>query len=109
MKTVISVDMLCSKCKKKVMKLIARIEGVNSIVLDSSKGLATIIGDADPFEIIKKMRKFRKSAEFVSIGPQKEEKKDEKKDAAPSLPSTCQKCSVWYVVAEDDREWCSIL
>lgn len=90
------------------MKLIAGIEGINSIALDSTKGLATVVGDADPVEIIRKMRKCRKSAEIVSVGPLKEEKKEEKKDV-PCLPSTCQKCSVWYVVSEDDRDRCSIL
>lgn len=108
-KTVVSVELLCSKCKKKVMKLIARIEGVNSIVLDSSKSQATVIGDADPAMILKKVRKFRKSAAFVSIGPPKEEKKDEKKDPVAYVPKTCQKCEVWYVFGEDDYNPCSIL
>lgn len=50
------------------------INGVNSIVPNSSKSLATIVGNADPFEIIKKLRKLRRSVEFVNIGLQKEEK-----------------------------------
>ncbi|OVA08747.1 Heavy metal-associated domain [Macleaya cordata] len=107
-KSVVSVDLLCSKCKKKVMKLIAGIEGINSIVLDPTKSTVTVIGEADPVQIIKKVRKFRKSAEFISIGPSKDEKKDEKKDVYPYVPRTCQKCDVWYVVGED-YNYCSIL
>ncbi|KAK6938851.1 Heavy metal-associated domain, HMA [Dillenia turbinata] len=106
-KTILSVDLLCSKCRKKVMKLMATIEGINSIVLDPSKSTVTVIGEADPLKIIKKARKFRKSAEIVSIGPPKEEKKDEK-DIIPSLPRMCQKCDVWYVVRED-FSYCNIL
>lgn len=83
------------------MKLISTVEGINSIVLDPSKNTVTVIGEADPVCIIKKVRKFRSSAQIISIGPPKEEKKDEKKEAILSLPRTCQKCDVWYVVGQD--------
>ncbi|WOH04287.1 hypothetical protein DCAR_0623696 [Daucus carota subsp. sativus] len=101
-KTVVSVDLLCSKCRKKVMKLISSVEGINSIVLDPSKNTVTVIGECDPVCIIKQVRKFRSSAQIMSIGPPKvEDKKDDKKDAFPSLPKTCQRCDVWYVVGQD--------
>ncbi|KAL9358029.1 hypothetical protein Peur_051282 [Populus x canadensis] len=58
------------------MKLIATIEGITSIVLDPSKNTVTVIGEADPVKIICKVRKFRKSASIMSVGPPKEEKKD---------------------------------
>ncbi|KAG7971851.1 hypothetical protein I3843_07G156000 [Carya illinoinensis] len=106
-KTVVSVELLCSKCRQKVMKLVATIEGITSILLDPSKSTVTIIGEADPVTIIKKVRKFRKSATVVSVGPQKEEKKDEKKDLF--TPKTCQRCDVWYVIAEDYYNYCSIM
>ncbi|XP_026393304.1 heavy metal-associated isoprenylated plant protein 2-like [Papaver somniferum] len=110
-KSVVSVDLLCSKCKKKVMKLVAGVEGINSIALDSTKSTVTVVGPADPVDIIKKVRKFKKTAEFVSIGPFKpEEKKDDlKKDVCPYLPKTCQRCDVWYVVGEEWHHPCSIL
>ncbi|KAK3425349.1 heavy metal-associated isoprenylated plant protein 2 [Eucalyptus grandis] len=110
-KTIVSVELLCSKCRLKVMKLVATIEGITSIVLDPSKNTVTVIGEADPAKIIKKVRKFRKSAHFVSIGPPKEDKKDEKKDVViPQTPKTCQRCDIWYVVAEDGfYNYCSIL
>ncbi|KAJ6708845.1 COPPER TRANSPORT PROTEIN FAMILY-RELATED [Salix koriyanagi] len=107
-KTIVSVELLCSKCRKKVMKLIATIEGITSIVLDPSKNTVTVIGEADPVKIICKVRKFRKSASITSIGPPKDEKKDDpnKKDAMKDvkgvvIPYTCQRCDVWYVVNDD--------
>ncbi|ONI32606.1 hypothetical protein PRUPE_1G375500 [Prunus persica] len=108
-KTVVSVELLCSKCRKKVMKLIATVEGITSIVLDPSKNTVTVTGDADPVKVIKKVRKFRKSASVVSIGPPQSEKKDEKKDLVPYPPKTCQRCDVWYVIAEDGYNYCSIM
>ncbi|XP_019152422.1 PREDICTED: heavy metal-associated isoprenylated plant protein 2-like [Ipomoea nil] len=124
-KTVVSVDLRCSKCRLKVMKLISRIEGINSIVLDAAKSTVTVIGEADPVCIIKQVRKFRKSAQITSIGaPEPEKKKDEKKDeknekkddkkevkkdVTCSLPSTCQRCHVWYVMSDDYYSRCNIL
>ncbi|KAK2660571.1 hypothetical protein Ddye_007104 [Dipteronia dyeriana] len=106
-----SVELLCSKCRQKVMKLIAKVEGVTSIVIDPSKNSVTVIGEADPVKIIKRVREFRRSATIVSIGPPKEEKKDVivKKDVIAVTPQTCQRCDVWYVVAEDYYSYCSIL
>ena len=92
------------------MKLIAKVEGVTSIVIDQSKATkVTVIGEADPVKIIKKVREFNRSAKIESIGPPKEEKKDEKKDVIAVTPRTCQRCDVWYVVAEDYYSYCSIL
>ncbi|KAH7567234.1 hypothetical protein JRO89_XS07G0035900 [Xanthoceras sorbifolium] len=109
MKTIVSVELLCSKCRQKVMKLIAKVEGVTSIVIDPSKNTVTVIGEADPVKIIKKVREFRKSASIVSIGPPKEEKKDEKKAVIAITPQTCQRCDVWYVVGDDYYRYCSIM
>ncbi|KAL5704710.1 hypothetical protein ACHQM5_023100 [Ranunculus cassubicifolius] len=105
-KTVVSVDILCSKCKKKAMKLVAGLEGINSIVADSAKSTLTVVGEADPVHIIKKVRKFRKNAQFVSIGAPP--KVEEKKEVSTYVPKTCQKCDVWYVVGED-YHYCSIM
>ncbi|KAJ6405804.1 hypothetical protein OIU84_013717 [Salix udensis] len=114
-KTIVSVELLCLKCRKKVMKLIATIEGITSIVLDPSKNTVTVIGEADPVKIICKVRKFRKSASITSIGPPKDEKKDDpnKKDVKgvviPFTPQTCQRCDVWYVVNDDFYSYCTIM
>ncbi|KAG5543149.1 hypothetical protein RHGRI_016035 [Rhododendron griersonianum] len=91
------------------MKQISTIEGINSIALDPSKNTATVIGEADPVCIIKQVRKFSKSAQITSIGPAKEEKKEEKKDACLSLPRTCQKCDVVWYVSDISYPHCNIL
>ncbi|XAR61729.1 Inositol-pentakisphosphate 2-kinase [Bertholletia excelsa] len=96
-------------CKRKVMKLISAIEGIDSIVLDPSKNTVTVIGEADPVCIINKVRKFRKCAEIKSVGPSKEEKPSQPKPPEISLPRTCQGCSVWNVVHGDIYSPCNIL
>lgn len=130
-KIVVSVELVCSRCRLRVMKLIATVEGITSIVLDPPKNTVTVIGEADPVRIIKKVRKFRKSATIVSIGPppkeekkeekkegKKEEKKEEKKDEKKVVantpiaqsPKVCHSCHVWYVIPEDHYySYCSIM
>ncbi|KAK6278054.1 hypothetical protein POUND7_018377 [Theobroma cacao] len=120
-KTILSVELLCPRCRQKVMKLISDVVGITSIVLDPSKNTVTVTGEADPVKIIKKVRKFRKHASIVSIAAAKDEKKDEKKvekkdekkddrrDLVVYTPKTCHKCDVWYVVGDDLYTYCSIL
>lgn len=106
------------------MKLIATVEGVTSIVLDPAKNTVTVVGEADPVRILNKVRKFRKSATIVSVGPnappkekKEETKKEEKKVAVvvvpDQAPNFCQRCDVWhhwYVTVEDHGyNYCSIL
>ncbi|RDX65871.1 Heavy metal-associated isoprenylated plant protein 39, partial [Mucuna pruriens] len=117
-KTVVSVELRrCSRCRQKVMKLIATIEGITSIVLNPEKNTVTVVGEADPVRIIKSVRKFRESADIVSVGPEKEGKKEEKKeketkDDVSHAPILCHRCNVWhhwYVTVEDGYSHCSIL
>ncbi|KAK4746263.1 hypothetical protein SAY87_012575 [Trapa incisa] len=112
-KTIVSVELLCSKCRRKVMKQVAAIEGITSIVLDPPKNTVTVVGEADPVDIIKKVRKFRRSASIISIGPPKD---DTGRDISycssttfPQVPSACQRCDRWYVVSEDSYGYCSIM
>ncbi|XP_020216223.1 heavy metal-associated isoprenylated plant protein 43 [Cajanus cajan] len=68
-KTVLKVDINCLKCKRKLIKTVSSLEGVDKIEADEGKGTLTVTGDADPYEIIVRIRKAGKHAEVVSIGP----------------------------------------
>lgn len=92
--------------------MIMVITGVNSVAADSSKNTVTVIGEVDAVEIMKNLRKFRKSAQIVSVGPNtKEEEKHENTDKSVSFPASCRCCEVWYV--DDHRYYqndsCSIM
>ncbi|KAG9449711.1 hypothetical protein H6P81_009676 [Aristolochia fimbriata] len=68
-RTVLKVDISCMKCKKKLLKAISGLEGIDKIELDPAKNTITVTGDADPVQIIIRTRKTGKTAEVVSIGP----------------------------------------
>ncbi|GLJ10159.1 hypothetical protein SUGI_0123170 [Cryptomeria japonica] len=66
--------------KRKALKMVAGVQGVDSVAVDMKDKKMTVIGDVDPVYLTSKLRKFS-SAELVSVGPAKEEKKEgEKKE-----------------------------
>lgn len=54
--------------------------GLESFSVDMKEKILTLIGDIDPVKVVAKLRKFC-HAEIISVGPAKEEKKDEPKDS----------------------------
>ncbi|KAF8012637.1 hypothetical protein BT93_I0714 [Corymbia citriodora subsp. variegata] len=91
-KTVLKVSIPCEKCKKKLLKAVSTLEGVDKIEVDSSKGMLTVTGDVDPYDVVLRARKAGKYAEIVSIGPpppppkQDEKKKPEEKKPEEKKP-----------------------
>ncbi|KAF7828893.1 heavy metal-associated isoprenylated plant protein 43-like [Senna tora] len=65
-KTVLKVDV---NCKKKLLKAVSSLQGVDKIEVDEGKGTLTVTGDADPYDIIVRTRKAGKFAQVLTIGP----------------------------------------
>ncbi|XP_039818155.1 heavy metal-associated isoprenylated plant protein 39-like isoform X1 [Panicum virgatum] len=65
------------KVKQKAMETVADIYGIDSIGADHKEQKMTVIGDMDPVEITKKLKKFGK-IDIVSVGPAKDDKDDKK-------------------------------
>ncbi|XP_021849157.1 heavy metal-associated isoprenylated plant protein 39-like [Spinacia oleracea] len=68
-KTVIKVVITCQKCQTDIMKAVAKINGVEKLEVDASKGTLTIIGEVEPVPIFKKLKKIGKQPEIISVGP----------------------------------------
>ncbi|VVA09769.1 PREDICTED: heavy [Prunus dulcis] len=116
-RTVLKVDISCLKCKKKLIKAVSGLEGVDKVEADAAKGTLTVTGECDPYEIIVRTRKVGKFVEVVSIGPppappkppeKKPEQKKEKPDPRPQ--HICMPCDYAIVTACDEpNPSCSIL
>ncbi|XP_057842357.1 heavy metal-associated isoprenylated plant protein 39 [Cryptomeria japonica] len=64
--------------KRKALKVVAGVQGVDSLAVDAKDKKITVIGDVDPVFLTSKLRKIG-FTELLSVGPAKEEKKEEKK------------------------------
>ncbi|KZV17534.1 hypothetical protein F511_34456 [Dorcoceras hygrometricum] len=83
-KVVLKLDLADEKIRKKAMKNISGISGIESIAMDSKDKKLTITGDIDAVSVVAKLRKLC-HAEIVTVGPAKEpeKKKDDPKKEQP--------------------------
>ncbi|KAH9316501.1 hypothetical protein KI387_025128 [Taxus chinensis] len=86
--------MNCKKCKREILGCIAGIKGVDSVSMDLTEKTITVIGEADPVELTKKLRKSR-STTVVSVDAVKEEK--DKVEEVVSIPYSNGYYSYWYM------------
>ncbi|KAK9155249.1 hypothetical protein Sjap_002729 [Stephania japonica] len=108
-KIVLKVSINCSKCKTQVLKAVTKLEGINSVAVDGEKGTLTVVGEVDPVEVTRRLRKTGKVVEIVSVGPNKPpEKPPEPSKPLPPCCNDCQLVAVGFGPYEDVR-FCSIL
>ncbi|RZB44216.1 heavy metal-associated isoprenylated plant protein 39-like isoform X1 [Glycine soja] len=71
-KVVLHVELHDGKIKKKAMKIVSNLSGVESVSMDMKDQKLTLIGDVDPVVAVEKLRKLC-DTRIVSVGPAKEE------------------------------------
>lgn len=101
--TVLKVHIHCEGCKKKVKKLLQKIEGVYDVTIDAEQQKVTVIGNVDSEFLIKKLTKSGKHAELfptpVKVNQQKQQNEPQKSqkeqkvrfDLEDEKPQKCQK------------------
>ncbi|XP_076897820.1 heavy metal-associated isoprenylated plant protein 43-like [Bidens hawaiensis] len=68
-RTVLKVQLSGEKSKKKILTAVSGLQGVDHIEIDVAKGTLTVTGDADPYEIIIRVKKTGKFVEVLTVGP----------------------------------------
>ncbi|XP_068315694.1 heavy metal-associated isoprenylated plant protein 39-like [Pyrus communis] len=84
-KVVLKLELYGDKCKKRAMKAVSGLEGLDSISLDMKDKKLTATGDIDPVDLVERLRKLCRT-EIVSVGPAKEEEKKKKEEEKKKDP-----------------------
>eukprot|EP01018_Ginkgo_biloba_P027500 Gb_25180 [translate_table: standard] len=114
-KMVLKLEIHDESSKRKALKVVAGVEGVDSVSIDMKEKKITVIGEADPVFLTAKLRKFGYT-DLLSVGPAKEEDKkaDEKKEEKAPTPPTIVYLSSPYegysynVVSDENPNACVI-
>ncbi|XP_027115292.1 uncharacterized protein [Coffea arabica] len=78
-KFIFGLDLHDDKEKRKALKTVAALQGINEMTIDLKGKKLTIIGTVDPVDVASKLRKFWPT-DIIAVGPAKEpEKKEEPK------------------------------
>ncbi|KAL7164906.1 hypothetical protein ACSBR2_040740 [Camellia fascicularis] len=87
----VKVNIHCHKCKINILKSSLNFK----ISVDSEKGILTVIGNVDPVLVATQVRKTRKVADLIGVGPPKAKEKrpdPPKSEPAKCIPDRCNEC-----------------
>ncbi|KAG8391878.1 hypothetical protein BUALT_Bualt01G0232700 [Buddleja alternifolia] len=83
-KFVLRLDLQEAGDKRRALKTVSTLSGIDEITIDVKGKKLTVIGTVDPVTVVSKLRKKNWPADIISVGPAKEpEKKEEPKKEEP--------------------------
>ncbi|GFP94622.1 heavy metal-associated isoprenylated plant protein 26 [Phtheirospermum japonicum] len=76
-KFVLKLDLQDNGDKRRALKTVAALSGIDEITIDTKAKKLTVIGTVDPVTVVSKLRKKSWPTDIISVGPKEEPKKDE--------------------------------
>ncbi|XP_022755592.1 heavy metal-associated isoprenylated plant protein 3-like isoform X2 [Durio zibethinus] len=81
---VLKVYCLCDGCASQILKCIHKLEGVETVTIESSSNKVTVIGAVEPTAVKEKLvKETKKKVDLISPQPKKDDNKEEKTEKKP--------------------------
>ncbi|XP_057853767.1 heavy metal-associated isoprenylated plant protein 39-like isoform X2 [Cryptomeria japonica] len=105
-KIVLKLAIEDEKRKRKALKMVAVVEGVDSVAVDMKEKTMTVIGEADHLFIASRLREFGFNfVELQSVGPAKERNKEKNEENKSENPTTVYVPRVYYDYSLENGEY----
>ncbi|XP_074316602.1 heavy metal-associated isoprenylated plant protein 43-like [Silene latifolia] len=82
--------------RNEILTAVAKLEGVDKLEMDASKGVLTVVGEVEPVPIFMALKKICVKSEILTVGPPKPERPGEKSGdqqqvwrSGPANPCQC--------------------